>query len=614
MASLRLRSAASAGPFVAALLVVLVSGCATAPAGGAPQPLEGQSGQQQAFVAPLPPPRPEANAAWKPSNVVKAFLAASANFELDPGAARQYLAPGVKLPWDNVTGQPPTVTVVNGPPSVQSSSQGYTAAHQRLTGGVPSESVTVTGERLASLSSRGDYLYEPGTETYKFVLGDYNGTWLIQQLPPSQPDQNLLLLTETAFEQVFQPRNLYFFGPQQGPSENYLVPDPVFVPLEVAGAADATSVATELVQGLLKVPEAQPTWLSSATYTAFPGGTALARPGVTISNLTARVSLQVPGTATTAELSQMYAQLNQTLTSSAYSSGAIVQHVQLVVNGKVVHVGTGSASVPAVGTNQDSYYAATQGAVDEWSSPETPTKVMFPGVLSPSSAITAVAVSPGRSPELAVAVQYLRGCEVFVGRADQAARLKVFDQTSTGGACTSLSWDNGSNLWIVAGSDIYVLEMDQGADLIQVDPPPTVHGQVLALRIAPDGVRAAFLVQTRSGNEMLLAAVTYPTGGATFGSVRPVGADLADPTAISWYRPDDLIALDGSELYEVPLTGFLSQPLTGVPGGTVAISAAGSNALAVRTNAGLLYISTTPGNGWGTPIMTAVEAGPDYPG
>ncbi len=613
MASRYLRSARPVGPFVAALLVVLVTGCATAPAGGAPQRLEGQGGQQQAFVEPLPPHGPEANGAWKPSDVVLGFLAASANFELDPNAARRYLAPKVELPWDNVPGQPPAVTVVTGFPSIVSVGQGLTI-RQRLSGGPPTETVTVTGERLASLSSRGDYLYQPGLETYKFELGDYNGTWLIQQLP-SQRGVNLLLLTETAFDQVFQPRNLYFFGPQNGPSQNYLVPDPVFVPLEVAGATDATSVATELVQGLLHVPGNQPTWLSSATYTAFPLGTRLAQPGVIVSNLTARVSLEVPGTSTAADLSQMYAQLNETLTSSAYSSGAIAQHVQLVVNGKVENVGTGSASVPAVGTSHDSYYAATPGVIYEWNSPETLAKYIAPSALPPSSAITAVAVSPGRSPDLAVAVPYLRGCEVFMGRADEAARLTGLKLTTTGGACTSLSWDNGSDLWIVAGSDIYVLELDQDADLIQVDPPSNVqNAQVLALRIAPDGVRAAFLVHTPTGNEMLLAAVTYPTGSANFGSGRPVGTDLSNPTAISWYKPDDLIALDGSELYEVPLTGFLSQPLTSVPAGTVAISAAGSNALAVRTSAGGLYISTTPGNGWGSSIWTGVEAGPDYPG
>ncbi len=605
MASWHTRSARSAGTLIAGLLVAVVSGCATAPSGGAPQRLQGQSGQQQAFVAPLAPPPP--GISWTASDVVQGFLAASANFELDPSAAQQYLAPGVTLPWNANPGQPPVVTVVT-------EYQAGTSSGQQLTGRLPTETVKVKGERIASLSSRGDYLYEPGTETYTFQLGDYGGTWLIQRLP-SLPDHNLLLLTETAFEQVFQPRNLYFFGPQDGPSENYLVPDPVFVPLEVAGATDATSVATELVEGLLKVAGSQATWLSSATYTAFPGGTTLARPGVSISNLTARVSLDVPVASTPAELSQMYAQLSETLTSSAYSP-PIVQHVQLVVNGKVEHVGTGYASVPVVGTPDDSLYFAAPGGVGDWNSTDTPAKVMTPDVLPSNLAITAVAVSPGANPQLAVAVRYQRGCEVFAGRAGQATDFSKV--ASIPGACTSLSWDNdGTDLWMVAGSGIWVLakQGQQSQTLMQVDPPSNVPGQVLALRIAPDGVRAAFLVHTPSGNEMLLAAVTYSTGVVTFGPGRPVGTDVLNPIAISWYKPDDLIAVGGLNLYEVPLTGSPSSNLlTNVPPGTVAISAAGSNELAIRTRAGDVYTSPTPGSGWGTPIQYFVEAGPDYPG
>jgi hypothetical protein len=613
MASWRFGSALTppAGAVVAALLVVLVSACATAPTGGAPQRVEGQSGQQQSFVAPLPPLPPGPSTRWTANNVVQGFLAASANFELDPEAAQKYLAPGVSLPWNTVPGQPPVVTVVTDFEPSQSSGQ-------RLTGGLPTESVTVTGERLASLSSRGDYLYQPGAEAYSFQLGNYDGKWLIQQLP-SQPGQNLLLLTETAFEEVFQPRNLYFFGPQDGPSENYLVPDPVYVPLEVAGTTDATSVATELVQGLLKVSTNQQTWLSSATYTAFPEGTALAGPGVTISDLTARVSLEVPGGATPAELSQMYAQLSETLTSSAYSP-AIVQHVQLVVNGKVEQVPTPPETVPAVGSPDDSlYYAAAPGVVGDWNSSGTPAKVMTPDVLPPGATVTAMAVSPGRNPQLAVAVPFRRGCEVFVGSADDAARFSAWKLASTGGPCTSLSWYSGSDLWMVAGSGIWVLEKQsqptQIPTLMQVNPPANVPGgQVLELRIAPDGVRAAFLVHTSGGNQMWLAAVTFATGSVTFGSGRPVGTDVVNPTAISWYKPDDLIALADSNLWEVPLTGGLKQQLTNVPAGTVAISAAGSNELAIRTAAGQLETSPTPGAGWTAQVLTGVEAGPVYPG
>ena len=76
---------------LAAGLVAVASGCATAPVGGSVQPLPGSSGEPQAFVQPLPPPPPGANLRqWDRENVVLGFLHASASFALDPAAAQRF--------------------------------------------------------------------------------------------------------------------------------------------------------------------------------------------------------------------------------------------------------------------------------------------------------------------------------------------------------------------------------------------------------------------------------------------------------------------------------------------------------------------------------------------
>ncbi len=185
---------------LAGVLAAVASGCATVPTGGAPQPLEGQGGQQQAFVQPLPPPGPTPS--WNPEDVVLGFVQASANFALDPAAARQYLAPGVH--WDPLGKDAAGITVVS-PASLL-----VTPLSPRLQGGdVSVTDVTVSGQPLASLTSTGQYRYQPGSPTYRFGLEkSAGGLWLIQSLPAGDP----LLLTQAAFEQVFQPRNLYFFG------------------------------------------------------------------------------------------------------------------------------------------------------------------------------------------------------------------------------------------------------------------------------------------------------------------------------------------------------------------------------------------------------------------
>jgi hypothetical protein len=572
------------------------------PSGGGPRGLEAPSGQQQAFAQPIPPPPP--GPSWTPLEVVLGFLAASASFELDPAAARQYLAPGVQ--WLNSPQtSPPDVTVVTG-----WQERPVPGVSLRLAGGERAQAVTIKGDRLASLGGDGYYEYQPGPANYTFVLENSGGTWLIQQLP----GRNLLLLTQALFEQVFQPRDLYFFGPLDTPSQNFLVPDPVFVPLQdPAAAANPTSLAAELVQGLLVVNERQQTWLSSATATAFPAGTTLSRQGgVTISNLTARVSLQIPGGSTQALADQMYAQLYETLTSSAYNSPQIVKYVDLIINGKPQQVSMAGATVPAVGSAHESLYFGAAGLIGQWSYGPTST-VATPDPLAPGAQVDAVAVSRGSRPSLAVAVPYEKGCAVYVGAENQSTGFATYRLSRSGGGCTSLSWDSYGHLWVVAGSNIWLVE--QGQAPVTVAPPTSAP--VLALQMAPDGVRAAFLVHTQHGNEMLLAAATYGINGWTFGSFRPVGSTLANPTAMAWYQPDDLIALDGSALYQVPLTGGISQELVPVPSQTVSVSTAGSaNALAVRTASGMIYTWSAANDQW-TPVRdlgAPVQAGPAYPG
>src|SRR5215469_17303 len=185
--SRRLRS----GPVVVLVLVSLVTaaaaGCATVPSGGAPKRLVGQSGQQQAFVQPLPPPGPQAT--WNPRQVVLGFIQASANFNLDPAAAQQYLVPALRKKW------PPKYTGIT---VVDAASLNVVSIPSKLTGGGNKQAtVHAEGQPVASLASTGQYSYQLGTATYSFGLQESRaGIWQISELPTGDP----LLLTQSAFE------------------------------------------------------------------------------------------------------------------------------------------------------------------------------------------------------------------------------------------------------------------------------------------------------------------------------------------------------------------------------------------------------------------------------
>jgi sarcosine oxidase gamma subunit len=584
-----------------AALTVVITGCATVPVGTAPRSLEGQSGQQQAFVQPLPPPAP--TSAWNPEEVVLGFLAASASFELDPAAAEAYLAPGT--PWRHSA----SVTVVG-------TSLEYKEPNiSRLTAAI-SASVTVSGHVLASLSSLGQYSYKQGATSWPFKLYKVGSIWRIQNPPP------FLLLTQTTFEQVFQPRNLYFLGGPDG-SDRYLVPDPVFAPLQGRTNANVTDLATELVNGLLHDKDS---WLAHGTRTAFPKGTTC-KSCVDVSNQTVVVNLGGrAATASQADLGRMYAQLRETLASPSYDLPAVAQHVVLKIDGTVRRVRP-SAILPQFGALGGTLYYAGAGLVSKFAPGSRPAKVPLPVPLAGEPDVTAIATSYGTS-ELAVAVPNGRGCAVYVVNAGKTTGYSTYRLSGTGGSCTSLSFDQAQNLWAVAGSRIWVLRPHQRAE--QVSPMPTASGvlpagsRVMSLRIAPDGVRAVLLVRTptttgpKYRNVLLLAAAGEESGVTTLTVGPPVGTDLGSVTAVSWYSPDELLVLNGStELYEVPLTGGKSSLVATLSTKAVDLSTAGDDgAIAIGTANGKVYLSPGLDQGW-TEVRSGpapVQAGPAYPG
>ena len=149
-----------------AALVGAVAGCAAVPAGGAPQKVTGGSGQPQAYAVPMPPPPPQPGETEE--NVVLGFLHASASFAANWAAARQYLANPLREAWT-----PGVVTVV-APPSSNSITAGVPPTATGQGGPTNYGKVTFTGQRLATLTGSGQYLYEPGSSIYSFTLVKIN--------------------------------------------------------------------------------------------------------------------------------------------------------------------------------------------------------------------------------------------------------------------------------------------------------------------------------------------------------------------------------------------------------------------------------------------------------
>jgi hypothetical protein len=580
---------------LAAAVVALAAGCAATPVGGVAHPLPGISGQPQAAVVqPVPGPGPLPH--WDAQQVVLGFLHASASFATDPSAARAYLTPG--LAWN----PPGTVTVVNSR---------FTFGSQIFlhVAGQSEQKVTVTGQRIATLSAGGQYSYiTSGPETnFVFTLTSSNGQWRIEGLPYGTQ----LLLTQSDFDEVFQPRDLYFFS--NAPAlPDALVPDPVVAPTEDA--------ATGLVNGLI---HDSPSWLSGATRNEFPVGTRLIGP-VMISNQTAIVDLGgTAASADSAQLTQMYEQLAATLTTPDYGSSPVANSVTLEIDGTPQSVKAPANSVPPVGNGSPSsqpLYFATGGAVQGWAGGKTATTVSDLG--SPSG-VTAVAATTTGSEQVAAAIAQRRGCDVQVA-GPGGGGYHEYVISAAGGPCASLSWDGSGGLWAVSGGNVWVIQPLNQPDQVNTAAAELPAGsRIISVQMAPDSVRAALLVQTGQLRQIFLAAVRYPTSGVTFGKAVPVGNDLAadpGPVAISWYSPDYLLAAEGTSLFEVPLSGGASKQLLGtVPAGTQALTSAGLNSygamVAVATANGRVFKSVAPYISWvEAPQTGSVQSVPALPG
>jgi hypothetical protein len=576
---------------LAAAAAVLAAGCATVPTVGQPRAVIGAVGQSPQFVQPIPPVPQHG---WHADQVVLGFVAASASFARHHAAAQQFLSPAARRTFR--LGSWP-VTVVQG----QLKATSIKLAPNTM-------QVTLPTKQLATISDVGQEVYRPTNRQYTFTVVKTGGVWRISHV--SSP---ALLLSQKTFMDVFQPRNLYFWSPT-GLS---LVPEPVFAPQQDTYAAAAAS----LVNALLRTNQDRGdslhdrTWLAGATQTAFPPGTTLIGNKVAIAGQTAIVNLGgAAAKANSTGLSNMAKQLVTTLTSTSYGAPAIARHVNLLVNGQLAD--SNEQPDPPGGAPASSllYYLASNGTVSVWSGQSK-------AIRNP--------VGRGQIPftELAVLTEPSESTRLFAGAAPSGQGCTVYHGALTGttaltatalpdphsGPCTSVSWDSQGAIWAVTGRGIWVLPSghqqfvpvtseDGGSlPLLPGDSPAGYH--VLSVRVAPDAVRVAMLIQldgkgkVPGPKQVVMAAVTRTRQGQfLLGSTVAVGPTLSDPIALSWLDPDDLVVLARSELYAVPVNGGAQVAITPAPAAAISVTATGQGHIALA-GGNQIWISSGPDQG-----------------
>lgn len=552
-------------------------------------------GQSQPFPQIIPqPPDPK----WNPAQLVYGFLAASASVGNGQKIAREYLAPGVK--WaPNFSA---TVFKNGLGPVIKSTTQ----VPAKGPGKPASVVVTVGGKVQASVTQAGKYAVPSGSGPqlgpYSFTLIKVGKVWRISQAPSE------LLLTSDMFVNDYQQRNLYFFDP----TFRYLVPDPVYVPLQ----ATPTDLMGTLVQDLTKPPG---DWLSGGTRTALLGADAIG--GVTLSAQTATVNLAISKASNSdATLVPFSSQLLWTLIGSG-QGGPAVQSVELLVNGKpwsppgsqenpVQHL-PAAYSPPANPRSGVFYYVDSAGNVlmqsDIQAKPSVPIARLGKGSWQ-------IAISPNpQFPYLAA----LRGDGTLFTEVIGSGKLVKRAGAPQGAGYTSISWGPNGDLWATTGTQIVTLQGNVGPGQPGGDPIPVAVenanstgpssvGPFDAIRVAPDGVRVAIVV-----GETVLYFGAIAQQAATRVTQKLVRIDLspfyvAAPgtvmfSGVTWFGTDNVIALLGDQkapvLTEYPVSGGNSTSIP-APVGTTSVTAVQGHPLIVGTAKGGMSSDAALSGAW----------------
>jgi Lipoprotein LpqB beta-propeller domain/Sporulation and spore germination len=551
----RARAALAALAALAAALAV--AGCVSVPSAGPvlsyplAQQTSGQNGQNLQVMAAGPGNN------WKPNAIVTGFLTAAAAIGDQQQVAREYLTPKAGKSWNPSwnafvykTGpivQYPTYQSLPTKPQrgAKSTAKVGKQAPQLAT-------VVVDGDISAKLSGHGTYAVPSSSAPVTpqvFQLVKMGGQWRISSAPSA------LLLTQGQFTDDYELRNLYFFDP----NNQYLVPDPVYVPLQ----ATTTSLMNRLVNDLITPPN---DWLAAATQSAFPAGTKIVPGGVTLSGDTAAVNLG--GAIATAPdqrtlLAQVSAQLLWTLIGPGQGDSQVTS-VELLVNGQAKYPPGNSQGIavqhlseasyqPAIGATSKFYYLDSAGYLCSRDGVDG-NQVQIAKI---GTGYSQIAVSPDGKYLAA-----LRDGSLWMGSVDGPLKKRQGSDYST------ISWDPTDNLWTTTGGQVLTFRAGLTSGSAQAKPitayvPPPGSGLITAIRIAPDGVRVALIVNT---DELAFGAIVWQQGsgpglaGAVRIELSPFNvSDLtgAGFTAVTWYGPDDVVTLSGtgSTLTEYPVNG-----------------------------------------------------------
>jgi hypothetical protein len=551
---------------VLVVLLLALSACSTVPTSSptvqitqAPtRPVE------EVGVEPVPP-APGST----PEEIVRNFIDAAASARAGHPVAREHLAPGVKGTWSDEAG----ITVISQNYATVTTETGAVQMSAPLVGTVDERGVFAVGG--------------PGTLTRQFNLQQVGGEWRITDPPDG------LIILEPDFERLYDERAAYFLDI----TGQRMVPDPRYL---ITGEAQPTA----LIQRLLEGPSA-----ALAPGVRNPLSGVQLRSAVTVSEGTAVVDLTALAPDLDPLLAQICAQLVWTLTPPQMR----ITSVEVRVDGEDVAL----PDVPVEQTADDwaSYnpdavpvdavgHYVSGGALHTVTTGEPTPGPAGAGAYALSSASVSAEPRTGKLTTVAGVRTDPGGATLLIGPYDGALGVAL-----TAGSLTAPTVAaTRSEFWVVRDGTS-VVRVPAGAPP-QAVSAPTLPGLGVAkvLRLAPDGVRAALVIDGPGGPTLYVTTVVRAEDGSVgLRDLRPIAPSLSRVVDVAWRDSGELLVLaenggeDGNVPYSVGVDGWNlnALPTAGLPSQATAIAAAPTRQPLVSAGGTLWQLN---GGTWGTLI------------
>ncbi len=553
---------------VAVAAALVLSACTGIPTTSAPQAVQPQNVQQPGQQVIVTPP-----VGALPRQIVTDFLQVNSAAELRHASARAFLTRQARSAWDDATG----TTVVDDP---------------RVGVVNRSGNVTVSGRELGSVDSTGVYtptLRGDGTGAgglpvqQQFRLKQVDGEWRIDGL------KNGLLISQSQFEQHFQPRIVYFYDT----NERHLVPDPRYSQL-----LDPVALANWLIARLAAGPRDA---LQSAATVELPAQTDPKRIQVALTpdDGITPTKVEIPGASLLdpRRLNRLAIEIGATL----------AQVAQIGDTGALTLTDAGvPVSIPSIGSPRFTITDFGEGIHPQPASPSlfyvhngavfagdgTP----MPGRLgSGGYGLSSVALADrGGASGLLVAgvVGVPTAGTLAVGTVDGGLTA-----TKVSGHLSRPAWaPDVPEVWVGSGSKVYrVLPTGVAKTVPVTSEGGNESGRVIALRLSPEGTRVAIVISGNDpsgGSRVWIGSVVRSSGTVRVDGLVPISPQQIDILDVAWYDQLKLFAVGFNDatgepgIYDMQCDGSLwtARSIGALPGEpdsitvatTVAVSAVGT--------------------------------------